>query len=117
MLAILIKITAAVFPALERAREEKAQDWKFWLEHGYVDTICPMNYTTDARDFEQRCRGVLKFAPRDRVVMGLAEWKFQQLDDLRQQVELCRQLGLAGFALFSYDDATTRHFLPAAELR
>ena len=112
-----IKVTAAVFPALERAREEKAQDWKLWLERGYVDAICPMNYTTDARAFEERCRNVLKYAPRDRVVMGLAEWKFQQLDELNRQVALCRQLGLAGFALFSYDDATTRRFLPAAELR
>ena len=111
-----IRITAAVFPALERAREEKAQDWKFWLDHGYVDAICPMNYTTDARDFEERCRNVLKFAPRDHVVMGLAEWKFQRPEDLRRQVDLCRQLGLAGFALFSYDDATERHFLPAMEL-
>ena len=112
-----IKITAAVFPALERAREEKAQDWKLWLERGYVDAICPMNYTTDARDFEARCRSVLKFAPRDRVVMGLADWKFQRPDELRRQMDLCRQLGLAGFALFSYDDAAARHSLPAVELR
>ncbi len=112
-----IKVTAAVFPVLERAREEKAQDWKLWLERGYVDAICPMNYTTNARDFEERCRNVLKFAPRDRVVMGLAEWKFQRLEDLNRQVAVCRQLGLAGFALFSYDDAATRHFLPTVELR
>jgi len=111
-----LKITAAVFPALERAREEKAQDWRLWLERGYVDAICPMNYTTNAHDFEERCRGVLKYAPRDRVVMGVAEWKFQQLDELNRQVALCRQLGLAGFALFSYDDATVRHFLPALDL-
>ena len=112
-----LKITAAVFPVLERAREEKAQDWKLWLDRGYVDAICPMNYTTNAHDFEERCRSVLKFAGRDRVVMGLAEWKFQQLDDLSRQIATCRQLGLGGFALFSYDDAATRHFLPPAELR
>ena len=75
-----------------------------------------MNYTTNAHDFEERCRGVLKYAPRDRVVMGVAEWKFQQLDELNRQVALCRQLGLSGFALFSYDDAATRHFLPVQEL-
>lgn len=112
-----LKVTAAVFPGLERAREEKAQDWKLWLDRGYVDAICPMNYTTDAHDFAERCRGVLKFAPRDRVVMGLAEWKCQRPDELRRQMELCRQLGLAGFALFSYDDAAARQFLPALELR
>jgi len=77
----------------------------------------PMNYTTDAHDFEARCQSVLKHAPRDRVVMGLAEWKFQKLDELSRQVDVCRRLGLAGFALFSYDDAATRHFLPAVELR
>ena len=112
-----LPVTAAVFPALERARAEKAQDWQLWLERGYVDAICPMNYTTAAPDFAERCRGVLKHAPRDRVVMGLAEWKCQRPDELRRQIELCRQLGLAGFALFSYDDAAARQFLPALALR
>ena len=112
-----IKVTAAVFPILERAREEKAQDWQFWLEHGYVDAICPMNYTTDPHDFEQRCRDVLKHAPRERVVMGVAEWKFKRLEDMNRHVALCRQLGLGGFALFSYDDAAIRQFLPVATLR
>ena len=83
----------------------------------WVSDTTKLDWDTATRDFEERCRSVLKFAPRDRVVMGLAEWKFQRPDALNRQMEVCRQLGLAGFAWFSYDDAATRHYLPAAELR
>jgi uncharacterized lipoprotein YddW (UPF0748 family) len=101
-----IKVSAAVFPALERAKEEKAQDWRTWLERRYVDYVCPMNYTLDPREFEQRCRS----APG---VMGIASWKMSDAGEVRRQIEIVRRLGLPGFALFSYDDAASRDILPA----
>jgi len=107
-----IKVSAAVFPGLERAREEKAQDWKLWVDRGYLDVICPMNYTTDARDFELRCRETLRFVPRDRVVMGIGSWKFDPPGGMIGQIEMTRGLSLGGFALFSYDDAAARQALP-----
>lgn len=107
-----LKISAAVFPGLERAREEKAQNWKLWIDRGYLDTICPMNYTPDPRDFEQRCRAVLSLVPRERVVMGIGSWKFDRLEGVIGQIETVRRLGVGGIALFSYDDATARQGLP-----
>ncbi len=104
-----IKVSAAVFQVLERAREEKAQDWRLWLQRGYVDYVCTMNYTTDGREFEQRCRA----AGRDRVVVGIGSWKMQRLGEVQAQIETTRRLGAPGFALFSYDDAAARDFLPA----
>ena len=53
-------------------------------------------------------------------IFGLARGSYDRvspLDDLNRQIATCRQLGLGGFALFSYDDAATRHFLPSMELR
>ncbi|MCG3149521.1 MAG: hypothetical protein PCFJNLEI_02984 [Verrucomicrobiae bacterium] len=107
-----IKMSAAVFPGLERAKEEKAQDWKLWVERGYLDTICPMNYTTDPGDFELRCRETLRSVPRNRVVMGIGSWKFDPPAGMVGQIEQTRRLGMGGFALFSYDDLATRQAFP-----
>jgi uncharacterized lipoprotein YddW (UPF0748 family) len=103
-----IKVSAAVFPILERAKEEKAQDWRLWLERGYLDYVCTMNYTPDAREFEQRCRA----AGRERVVAGIGSWKMQRLDEVQAQIETTRRLGAPGFALFSCDDMLARDFWP-----
>jgi uncharacterized lipoprotein YddW (UPF0748 family) len=103
-----IKVSAAVFPILERAKEEKAQDWRLWLERSYLDYVCTMNYTPDAREFEQRCR----VAGRDRVVVGIGSWKMQRLDEVQAQIETTRRLGASGFALFSCDDMMARDFWP-----
>ena len=103
-----IKVSAAVFPILERAKEEKAQDWRLWLQRGYLDYVCTMNYTPDNREFEQRCR----VAGRDRVVVGIGSWKMKDLGEVQAQIGVTRRLGATGFALFSYDDAAARDFLP-----
>lgn len=103
-----IKVSAAVFPVLERAKEEKAQDWGLWLERRYLDYVCTMNYTPDARDFEQRCR----LAPRGRTVVGIGSWKMQRKEEVTAQIQIARKCGASGFALFSYDDAAARDFLP-----
>jgi uncharacterized lipoprotein YddW (UPF0748 family) len=103
-----VKVSAAVFPVLERAKEEKAQDWRLWLERGYLDYVCTMNYTPDDREFEQRCRA----AGGNRVVVGIGSWKMKELSAVQAQIEFTRRLGSAGFALFSYDDAAARDFLP-----
>jgi len=103
-----LQVTAAVFPILERAKEEKAQDWRLWLERGYLNYVCTMNYTTDEREFEQRCRA----AGRDRVIVGIGSWKMRRLEEVQAEIEITRRLGAPGFALFSYDDAEARDFLP-----
>ena len=108
-----LKVTAAVFPILARAKEEKAQDWRLWLERGYLDYVCTMNYSTDASEFEARGRAANAVAPRDRIVVGIASWKMQRLGEVQAQIGTTRRLGTLGFALFSYDDAAARELLPA----
>jgi uncharacterized lipoprotein YddW (UPF0748 family) len=108
-----ITVSAAVFSDLERAKEEKAQDWKLWLDRGYVDYVCTMTYTPDMRDFETKVRKEQMWASqRNKVVVGIGSWKFDKMSQLTTQILMTRQLGAPGFVLFSYDDAATRHFLP-----
>jgi uncharacterized lipoprotein YddW (UPF0748 family) len=106
-------VSAAVFSDLDRAREEKAQDWKQWLDRGYVDYVCTMTYTPDVRDFEMKVRKQQVWASqRSKVVVGIGSWKFDRMSQLSAQILAARQLGVPGFVLFSYDDAATRNFLP-----
>ena len=108
-----IAVSAAVFSDLERAKEEKAQDWKLWLDRGYVDYVCTMTYTPDMRDFESKVRKEQMWASqRNKVVVGIGSWKFDRMSQLTAQILMTRQLGAPGFVLFSYDDAATRNFLP-----
>ena len=108
-----LTLSAAVFSDLERAREEKGQDWKLWLERGYLDYVCTMTYTPDLQDFETRVRKQQVWAPRrDQIVVGIGSWKFDRLSSLSSQIGLTRRLGTPGFVLFSYDDSAARNFLP-----
>jgi len=107
-------VSAAVFSDLDRAREEKAQDWKLWLERGDVDYVCTMSYVTDPWQFEALVRKQQAWAPRRRqIVVGIGSWKMDRRSQLTAQIEITRRFGAAGFALFSYDDCAARDFLPS----
>jgi uncharacterized lipoprotein YddW (UPF0748 family) len=108
-----VTVSAAVFSDLERARMEKGQDWKLWLDRGYVDYVCTMTYTPDLRDFEIKVRKEQMWATqRNKIVVGIGAWKFDRMSQLAAQITMTRQLGSPGFVLFSYDDAEARNFLP-----
>ena len=108
-----LRVSCAVFSDLDRAREEKAQDWKAWLDRGYLDYVCTMTYTPDLREFERLVRKQQSWATgRGQLVVGIGSWKFAQMAPLSAEIDITRRLGAAGFALFSYDDAEARNFLP-----
>jgi uncharacterized lipoprotein YddW (UPF0748 family) len=108
-----VMVSAAVFPDLDRARQEKAQNWKLWLDRGYVDYVCTMTYSPDLREFEMRVRKSQQWAgQRGKIVVGIGSWKFDRMNQLAAQITATRQLSAPGFVLFSYDDAAARNFLP-----
>lgn len=108
-----VAISAAVFSDLDRAREEKAQDWQLWLQRGLVDYVCTMTYTPNNRDFEALVRQQRTWAgTARRLVVGIGSWKMKRLGEVNSQIAITRRLGAGGFALFSYDDVAARDFLP-----
>lgn len=109
-------LSAAVFHDWERGREDRAQDWKLWLDRGYLNYVCTMSYTSDLRDFENRVRKQESWVGnRNRLVVGIGSYKLERRSDLLAQIDWTRRLSLPGFVLFSYDDAEARHFLPDLE--
>ena len=47
-----VKISAAVYGAYPSCRHSVGQDWVDWAKSGYVDFLCPMNYTASDKVFQ-----------------------------------------------------------------
>jgi uncharacterized lipoprotein YddW (UPF0748 family) len=107
-----IIVSAAVFPELNRAREEKAQNWKVWVDRGWVDYVCTMTYTPSLAEFETRIRSQEAIVSCQRLVVGVASWKLININDLDDKISAIRRRKISGFALFSLDDCMARGFFP-----
>ncbi|MGA2498918.1 MAG: family 10 glycosylhydrolase [Tepidisphaeraceae bacterium] len=71
-----LKISAAVFPNWAVDRDGVGQDWKLWCERGYVDFVCPMDYTLHNGQFENLVRQQTAWAGKTPCYpgIGLSTW-------------------------------------------
>lgn len=115
-----VKISAAVFRDWPKCRETVGQDWVRWCEQGWLDFVCPMNYTLDAELFAQRAtihRGAVPAGVP--VVQGIgiasSSGRMTRPDQLAVQIALARRAGAAGFVGFCYTpEHTASLFEPLA---
>jgi uncharacterized lipoprotein YddW (UPF0748 family) len=115
-----VKVSAAVFAGYPKCRENVGQDWVLWAKRGWLDFVCPMNYTNDAAEFgrwvaEQRAN----IGNRTPLIPGIgAASGNSSLDPIAtaQQIALARKHGGQGFILFQYTPDTAIHHLPALRL-
>ena len=100
-----IKISAAVFPDWPNARDEVGQDWKVWVEKGYLDFVCPMQYTDNAILFEADTKRIATWIDGKIPLMpGIGATLGLDPDGTLQQVLAARR-HTRGFVLFNYDRA------------
>src|SRR5262245_13032591 len=98
-------VTVAVAPEAQDAFDHRLQDWRGWVQGGFVDAICPMAYTTDAGRFAQQIEDARRIAAERPVWAGIGSYRLtpeQTIDNILA----ARRLGAAGFVLFSYDSLT-----------
>jgi len=116
-----IKISAAVFRDWENHRVSVGQDWKLWCEKGYLDFVCPMDYTAFPKTFRrdvlkqvQWVRGTVPLCP------GIGAFSsgstFRTPADLLYQIEIARKLGGDGYIIFHYNETLAKEFLPVLRL-
>jgi uncharacterized lipoprotein YddW (UPF0748 family) len=111
------RISAAVFADLNKVRRDKGQNWKTWVDRGWLDFICPMNYTTDAAKFVQMESAIrAQVNGRVPVYAGIGAYMLSSSAQLRQQIALARQYGASGWVLFNYDEKFRAKFLPYLKL-
>ena len=110
-----IKISAAVFPNWPRDRDSIGQDWKLWCERGWLDFVCPMDYTTSHRRFDNMVAQQIRWAGGVPCYPGIGESASSSrlgADGVIEQVQIARRLGTGGFVIFNYGAMEARELLP-----
>ncbi len=108
-----VKISAAVFGAYPSCRESVAQDWPAWVRAGYLDFICPMDYTTSDPQFIGLVNDQMSHvAGRVPIYAGIGQWKLSD-DRTIGQILHARRQGAAGFTLFNLTSEFGDSLLPA----
>lgn len=112
-----IKISAAVFGWYPGCITTIGQDWVAWAKAGYVDFVCPMNYTENTDYFTELLVNQLALMPKDVAIYpGIGATASNSLltpDAVVEQIYLSRNLGASGWTIFDYSLDISETVLPA----
>ena len=115
-----IKISAAVFGWYPGCITSIGQDWIAWAKAGYVDFVCPMNYTEDTNHFTELLTNQLTLMPKNVAIYpGIGATASNSLltpDAVIEQIYLSRTLGASGWTIFDYSVDISKTILPALTL-
>ncbi len=107
------KISAAVFGSYPGCRVGVGQDWVHWIEQGWLDFVCPMDYiTSDASFAGIVATQMSQVAGRVPLYPGIGAWRLGTPDRVAGQIEIARNLGGDGFILFNYTRSLADDMLP-----
>ena len=110
-----VKISAAVFPNWPLDRDNIGQDWKTWCERGYLDFLCPMNYTPGIAQFEHLVRRQREWVGATPLYpgIGLSVWPApDRMVTLIDQINATRKHKTGGFTVFNLGAAEAEEILP-----
>ncbi len=110
-----LPVSAAVWPVYQNTwawwsagdgYDGFCQDSVGWVKAGSVELICPMLYlssiTTDEEQYEALLRDFVARAGGEHVAAGIAA-TYDDFAAIARRIDLARQAGAAGQAIFSYD--------------
>jgi len=109
-----IKVSAAVFSDWPQCREEVGQDWGYWVQEGYLDFVCPMDYSASDAEFRTRVQ-VQRDAVGARIPFypGVgASAPGLPLGQVIDQIGIARAEGADGFILFEYQGGVAADYIP-----
>ena len=110
-----VQISAAVFSNWTADRDGVGQDWKLWCERGYLDFVCPMDYTPDPEQFATLVGRQLQWAGPVplRPGIGLCTWEGEtDVPRLIEMVRITRKLQTGGFTIFNYGPNEAARVVP-----
>ncbi|MEA3403608.1 MAG: family 10 glycosylhydrolase [Armatimonadota bacterium] len=109
-----LRISLAARASVTGAPENDAQDWITWAREGYLDFLCPMDYTGDVEVFRNKLEpqmdlvgGVVPVYPG----IGVSPTRSRTPANLSEQIMLAREMGADGFLIFSLS-SFSRQMLP-----
>jgi uncharacterized lipoprotein YddW (UPF0748 family) len=104
-----------VFPNWTTDRDGVGQDWKLWCEKGYVDFVCPMDYTPLNGSFENMVARQVEWAGRTPCYPGIGESASSShfgADRVIDQIHISRRHHTHGFVILNYGPAESGELLP-----
>lgn len=111
-----IKISAAVFSSYPSCRTSVAQDWVSWIENGYLDFVCPMDYTNSNSTFQSLVETQMNYVAGQVPLypgVGVGSGSSSLTPDQTMvQLLITRRLNTKGFVLFSYSAYLSETILP-----
>jgi uncharacterized lipoprotein YddW (UPF0748 family) len=111
-----IKISAAVFGAYPSCRQAVGQDWVAWVKAGYLDFLCPMDYSAGDDTFADLVSSQMYFVGgRVPIYAGIGATAVTPPMTASQvivQIEKGRALGASGFSIFNLDGKTIETLVP-----
>lgn len=110
-----IKLSAAVFRNWTSDRDGVGQDWKLWCERGWMDFVCPMDYTPSDVQLGNSIANQLGWAGKTPCYPGLGVFQHgarERFDHLVRQIEVTREHNTGGFMVFDYSDVHAHKLLP-----
>ncbi|MCL2710522.1 MAG: family 10 glycosylhydrolase [Planctomycetaceae bacterium] len=117
-----IKISAAVFPRQPESKGWVLQDWPLWVERGYLDFLCPMDYTMSAVVFDGYVENQMRIvAGKIPIYPGICAAALDlgialTTDQIATQIMVARKHGAPGFTIFNLDRNTIQSIPPALRL-
>lgn len=110
-----IKISAAVFRNWDVDSRVVMQDWKLWCEKGWLDFLCPMDYTPGNSTFDSWVRRQQELRGPAGLVPGIgasATGISMTADQVIGQIDITRRHGTKGFIIFNYGEREARDTIP-----
>ncbi len=95
-------VSAAVVPDHREALRDKLQDWRTWMDNGFVDVLCPMAYTQEPGVFAEQIAEIRALAAGRPVWAGIGAYRLSPRETI-DNIATARRLGADGIILFSYD--------------
>ena len=110
-----IKISAAVFRSWATDRDGVGQDWKLWCDKGWLDFVCPMDYTESDRQFDTWIALQKDWAGKVPVYPGIGVSSSGSRlgpDRTIGQINVTRRHDTHGFIIFNYGVSEAKDLVP-----
>ncbi|MBI5687753.1 MAG: family 10 glycosylhydrolase [Verrucomicrobia bacterium] len=110
-----IKISAAVFRNWATDRDGVGQDWKLWCDNGWLDFVCPMDYTESDRQFDSWIALQKDWAGKVPVYPGIgvsSSGSRLGADRTIGQIAITRRHDTRGFIIFNYGVTEAKDLVP-----
>ncbi len=111
-----LEVSAAVFRNWPSDRDTVGQDWKLWCERGYLDFVCPMDYTPLNSLYERMVTQQQQWIHDVPCYpgIGLSVWNDRtDVVKLIEQINITRKHKTGGFTIFNYSQLEAQKVLPA----